>query len=93
MTLKAAKRGAISPFIVMDVMRAANAREAQGDDILHMEVGQPSTAAPSKVLQAARDALDQELLDRKSVGEGESVGLGARRIERTNRTGAKYEQI
>jgi len=62
MTLKAAKRGAISPFIVMDVMRAANAREAQGEDILHMEVGQPSTAAPSKVLLAARDALDQELL-------------------------------
>ncbi|HEY9081122.1 pyridoxal phosphate-dependent aminotransferase [Magnetovibrio sp.] len=62
MTLKAAKRGAISPFIVMDVMRAANAREAQGEDILHMEVGQPSTAAPSKVLQAARDALDRELL-------------------------------
>jgi len=62
MTLKAAKRGMISPFIVMDVMRAANAREAQGEDILHMEVGQPSTAAPSKVLQAARDALDRELL-------------------------------
>jgi len=62
MTLKAAKRGAISPFIVMDVMRAANAREAAGEDVLHMEVGQPSSAAPSKVLQAARDALDQELL-------------------------------
>ena len=62
MSLKAAKRGMISPFIVMDVMRAANAREAQGEDILHMEVGQPSSAAPSKVLQAARDALDQELL-------------------------------
>jgi len=62
MSLKAAKRGMISPFIVMDVMRAANAREAQGEDILHMEVGQPSSAAPSKVLQAARDALDHELL-------------------------------
>ena len=62
MTLKAAKRGAISPFIVMDVMRAANAREADGEDILHMEVGQPSTAAPAKVLAAARNALDRELL-------------------------------
>ena len=62
MTLKAAKRGRISPFIVMDVMRAANAREQAGEDVLHMEVGQPSTAAPTKVLEAARDALDQELL-------------------------------
>ena len=62
MTLKAAKRGAIPAFIVMDVMRAANAREAAGDDVLHMEVGQPSTSAPSGVLKAARDALDQELL-------------------------------
>ncbi len=62
MTLKAAQRGAISPFIVMDVMRAANAREVAGEDVLHMEVGQPSTAAPKKVLEAARDALDRELL-------------------------------
>lgn len=62
MSLKAAKRGAISPFIVMDVMRAANAREAAGDDVLHMEVGQPSTSAPSKVLEAAKDALDQNVL-------------------------------
>lgn len=62
MTLKAAQRGAISPFIVMDVMRAANAREVAGEDVLHMEVGQPSTAAPKKVLKAARDALDRELL-------------------------------
>lgn len=62
MTLKASKRGAIEPFIVMDVMRAANARQAQGADVLHLEVGQPSTPAPRRVLQAARDALDGELL-------------------------------
>ncbi|MFC1674213.1 aminotransferase class I/II-fold pyridoxal phosphate-dependent enzyme [Pseudomonadota bacterium] len=62
MTLKAAKRGAIQPFIVMDVMRAANARQASGEDVLHLEVGQPSTAAPRKVLETARDALDRELL-------------------------------
>jgi aspartate/methionine/tyrosine aminotransferase len=62
MTLKAAKRSAIQPFIVMDVMRAANARQAQGADVLHLEVGQPSTPAPKRVLEAARDALDRELL-------------------------------
>ncbi|MCR4377919.1 MAG: pyridoxal phosphate-dependent aminotransferase [Rhodospirillales bacterium] len=62
MTLKAAKRSAIQPFIVMDVMRAANERQAQGADVLHLEVGQPSTPAPKRVLRAARDALDRELL-------------------------------
>lgn len=62
MTLKAAKRSAIQPFIVMDVMRAANAYQAQGVDVLHMEVGQPSTPAPREVLEAARDALERELL-------------------------------
>lgn len=62
MSLKSAKRGAISPFIVMDVMRAANAREAAGADVLHMEVGQPSTSAPQAVINAAKQALDQDRL-------------------------------
>lgn len=62
MTLKAAKRSAIESFIVMDVMRAANERQAQGEDVLHLEVGQPSTRAPRRVLETARDALDLELL-------------------------------
>ena len=51
------RRGAIPPFIVMDVMRAANARAAAGARVLHLEVGQPSSAAPEPVLQATRDAL------------------------------------
>src|SRR5215467_11722690 len=38
-----AKRSAIDPFIVMDVMGEANARELEGHDIIHMEVGQPAT--------------------------------------------------
>jgi len=62
MTLKAANRSAIESFIVMDVMRAANAREARGEDVLHLEVGQPSTSAPRAVLDAAKDAIDSNLL-------------------------------
>ena len=46
MSLKPASRSAISPFIVMDVMRAANEREAAGGEVLHLEVGQPATPAP-----------------------------------------------
>ena len=40
----------IPPFIVMDVMRAANERAAAGHDVLHLEVGQPDTPAPRAVL-------------------------------------------
>ncbi len=62
MALKTAKRGAIPPFIVMDVMRAASEREATGKDVLHMEVGQPGTAAPAAVREAARAALEDDRL-------------------------------
>jgi len=56
-TLKLSRRGQVPPFIVMDVMRAAAEREATGADVLHLEVGQPSTGAPRKVLEAAEAAL------------------------------------
>ncbi len=60
MALKSSNRGQVPPFIVMDVMRAAEERERAGEKILHLEVGQPGTSAPSKVIEAARQALDQE---------------------------------
>ena len=57
MPLKVAKRGAIPPFIVMDVMREANRREAEGERVLHMEVGQPGSGAPAGVLDAVCDVM------------------------------------
>ena len=62
MVLKAAERGRIPPFIVMDVMQAAADRAAEGVDVLHLEVGQPSTAAPRRVIEAAKAALDHDTL-------------------------------
>ena len=62
MVLKIAKRGTIPPFIVMDVMRAANERAAGGGEVLHLEIGQPCTDAPAPVLEAAREALGREVL-------------------------------
>ncbi len=58
--LRPSTRGQVAPFIVMDVMSAAAAREAAGGDVLHLEVGQPSTPAPRGVLEAARRALDSD---------------------------------
>jgi len=54
---KVSKRGAIPPFFVMEVMRAAAEREAAGLEVLHMEVGQPSTGAPRRVVEAAATAV------------------------------------
>ena len=69
MALKVSKRGDVSPFIVMDVMRAAQERAASGADVLHMEVGQPGTPAPPKVIEAAERALEKDLI-------GYTVALG-----------------
>lgn len=74
MALKISKRGEIPPFIVMDVLRAANRREAAGEDVLHLELGEPATGAPGAVIAAARAALDSEPL-----GYTEALGRAALR--------------
>lgn len=70
MALKRSERGQVPPFIVMDVLREANIREASGADVLHLEVGQPSTGAPSGVIAAARAALGEDKL-----GYTEALGI------------------
>ncbi|MEQ8964545.1 MAG: aminotransferase class I/II-fold pyridoxal phosphate-dependent enzyme [Azospirillaceae bacterium] len=70
MSFRASGRGAIAPFIVMEMVAAAAARARAGGDVLHLEVGQPSTPAPQGVLAAARRALDTERL-----GYTEALGL------------------
>jgi len=74
MTLKISRRGRVPPFIVMDVLRDANARAAIGKDVLHLEVGQPSTLAPAGVIAAARTALERDVL-----GYTDALGLPALR--------------
>ncbi|MET0368965.1 MAG: aminotransferase class I/II-fold pyridoxal phosphate-dependent enzyme [Methylobacterium sp.] len=51
------RASSVAPFMVMDVMSAAAARERSGLDVVHMEVGQPSAGAPRPVVEAARQAL------------------------------------
>jgi aspartate/methionine/tyrosine aminotransferase len=58
----------------MDVLREANHRAASGGDIIHLELGQPSTAAPQGVLDAARAALSCDVL-----GYTDACGLPALR--------------
>ena len=60
--MKPSERSEVPPFHVMEVMRAAEARERAGKRVLHLEVGQPSTPAPAGVLAAAHAALDTDRL-------------------------------
>lgn len=70
MTLKVATRGRVQPFMVMDVLAAANARQSEGEAVYHLEVGQPGTGAPAAVVEAARRALDDHRL-----GYTEALGI------------------
>ena len=47
--MRKSNRGNVDPFIVMDVMENARKAEEKGEDIVHMEVGQPGTPAPIAV--------------------------------------------
>lgn len=60
--LKVSARADIAPFFVMEMMRAAADREAAGSDVVHMEVGQPSTPAPAGARDAAKAAIDSDVL-------------------------------
>jgi aspartate/methionine/tyrosine aminotransferase len=60
-------RSDVPPFMVMDVMAAAARIEASGGHVIHMEVGQPATPAPSVALAAAHAALDQGRIDYTSA--------------------------
>jgi len=62
MTFAPAPRSEIAAFMVMDVMTQAAACEARGDHVLHLEVGQPGTPAPRLAREAAKQAIDSEVL-------------------------------
>lgn len=68
--LATAARAEIAPFIVMDVMQAAAAREAVGARVIHMEVGQPATPAP----KAARARVIAEI-ERSNLGYTVALGM------------------
>lgn len=67
--MRNSRRGAVDPFIVMDVMEEARAAEAAGRSIVHMEVGQPGTAAPKGARAHLTEAMEASPL-------GYSVALG-----------------
>lgn len=53
----AARMDGIAPFHVMDILARAQALEAAGRDIIHLEIGEPDFATPEPVVAAGIAAL------------------------------------
>jgi aspartate/methionine/tyrosine aminotransferase len=85
MSLRASRRGLVPPFIAMDVLRAANEREAAGADVIHLEVGQPGTQAPEAVREAARHALAHQ-----AIGYTDALGIAPLRQAIASHYRAQY---
>src|SRR3954449_6514515 len=68
--LSVARRAAVPPFHVMDLLAAASERARSHGDLLNLVAGQPSTPAPAPVREAAKRALDEHLL-----GYTEALGI------------------
>ena len=47
----------IKPFLVMDIMERAHQLEAQGREVIHLEVGEPDFDTPEVITRAAENAL------------------------------------
>ena len=84
MTLKIGRGAFAPPFLVMDVITAANQRQAalppDAPPVIRMEVGQPGTGAPAGAVQAAIRALQSGA----PLGYTEAFGLRTLR-ERVSR--------
>ena len=68
--LNLSRRAAIAPFIAMDVKRESTLLELSGENIVHMEVGEPCAPPPRRVREAAIAALGGQ-----RVGYTDALGL------------------
>ena len=70
MALKVSQARDIPAFLAMQVMQRAKEMQAAGEDLVHLEVGQPSTPPPATVSRALQSCL------KRTASHGYSVGLG-----------------
>jgi aspartate/methionine/tyrosine aminotransferase len=68
--MEISQRSKIDPFIVMDIMERAQSAEQEGRKVVHMEVGQPGTAAP----KIAREFL-KSFMATNAMGYTVALGL------------------
>ncbi len=68
--MKAAMRGMVRPFEVMEAYREAALVEQSGREVVHLSLGQPGRSAPPQVNEALR-----QLLTRRLPGYTDACGL------------------
>jgi aspartate/methionine/tyrosine aminotransferase len=83
--LLSSRMARVAPFLAMDVLAAAAAKERHGHSVVHMEVGQPSAPAPRLAREAARMALDEG-----RIGYTEALGISALRQRIARHYGETY---
>jgi len=75
--VRISSRSRTAPFIAMDVLAEAQAIEAGGGSVIHMEVGEPAHGAP----RVAREAVAAALGRGDTMGYTSGLGLEALRRE------------
>ncbi len=60
--MQVAQRANVPPFHVMDLLAAAQRRQASHGDLVNFVAGQPSTGAPRAVREEAKRLLEEEVL-------------------------------
>ena len=73
--MKVAARAHVPPFAVMEIIAAANARRARGQNVLNLAAGEPAAGASRVVRQRAIDLLDAG----GGLGYTEALGIPALR--------------
>jgi len=73
MPLKTTSTNSVPAFLAMAVMNASSQLEAAGAEVIHLEVGQPSSPPPESVNRALADALAQTSTHGYSLAFGESA--------------------
>ncbi|MEL0196922.1 MAG: aminotransferase class I/II-fold pyridoxal phosphate-dependent enzyme [Rhodobiaceae bacterium] len=71
--MKTTSTNSVPAFLAMAVMNASSQLEAAGADVIHLEVGQPSSPPPVAVNRALADALVQTSTHGYSLACGETA--------------------
>ncbi len=66
----AARNAQIAPFYVMEIVKAAARRQAEGLSVIHMSIGEPDFSAPQSVQEAAIAAVS-----RGATGYSAALGI------------------
>ena len=81
------KRSNILPFLAIDMLTRANNLKSKGEDIIHMDVGEPGFNTPAHILKYAKS-----IIDKKKVGYTESIGIPELRNKISEHYKYRYQQ-